>query len=153
LSCNQNGTLKKPENMETNSTLTPESGPISSVISPEALLNHWQGHRRLSRRVIEAFPEDQFYNFSIGGMRTFAGLTMEMIGLAAPGVKGIATGNWTFDEPKLDFSTPAPATKKEVLELWDLVTGVINDFWSKIPEGRFRKGKLLLACMKAPCMI
>jgi hypothetical protein len=125
--------------METNSTLTPETAASSTAITTEALLNHWQGHRRLTRRVIEAFPEEQFYNFSIGGMRTFAGLTMEMIGLAAPGVNGIATGNWTFDEPKLDYSTEAPATKKEVLELWDLTTDIINNLWAQIPEGRFQE--------------
>jgi uncharacterized damage-inducible protein DinB len=127
--------------METNSTLNPETAATPSVITAEILLNHWQGHRRLTRRVIEAFPEEQFYNFSIGGMRTYAGLTMEMIGLAAPGVKGIATGNWTFDEPRLDYATEAPATKKEVLELWDMVTDIINDFWSKIPEGRFQESE------------
>ncbi|HEY6509679.1 MAG TPA: hypothetical protein VIY56_16770 [Vicinamibacterales bacterium] len=30
-----------------------------NVISRDALLEHWQGHRRLTRRVIEAFPDDQ----------------------------------------------------------------------------------------------
>lgn len=29
--------------------------PTETVISPEAMLAHWQGHRRLTRRVIEAF--------------------------------------------------------------------------------------------------
>lgn len=27
----------------------------TEVISPENLLKHWQGHRKLTRRVIEAF--------------------------------------------------------------------------------------------------
>lgn len=27
-------------------------------ITPEALLAHWQGHRRLTRRVIDAFPDE-----------------------------------------------------------------------------------------------
>ena len=42
-----------------------------AVLTPQQLLEHWQGHRRLTRRVIEAFPEDQLFSFSIGGMRTF----------------------------------------------------------------------------------
>ena len=33
------------------------SAPSAVVITPEALLEHWQGHRRLTRRVIEAFQE------------------------------------------------------------------------------------------------
>ena len=32
----------------------------ASFISPDALLSHWQGHRRLTRRVIDAFPDDKF---------------------------------------------------------------------------------------------
>ena len=38
------------------------------------LLKNWQGHRRLTRRVIEAFPEDKLFEFSIGGMRPFSEL-------------------------------------------------------------------------------
>lgn len=122
--------------METNNTAQ-EMAATTNIITPEALLAHWQGHRRLSRKVIEAFPEDQFYTFSIGGMRTYAQLTMEMIGLAAPGIRGIAFGDWTFSEPVLDYSTPAPATKAEVLNLWYLITDYINNLWPQIPAQRF----------------
>lgn len=58
------------------------------------LLEHWQGHRRLTRRVIEAFPEKELFHYSIGGMRPFADMTRELMGLAGRGVHGIATGNW-----------------------------------------------------------
>ena len=47
------------------------SAPSAVVITPEALLEHWEGHRRLTRRVIEAFPEDQLFSFSVGSMRPF----------------------------------------------------------------------------------
>ena len=123
--------------METNSLETKELTQSKMLISADALLEHWQGHRRLTRRTIEAFPEDAFYNFSIGGMRTFAQLTMEIVGLAAPGIRGIAYGDWTFSEPVLDHSTPAPATKAEVLNLWDLVTEYIDTLWPQITVERF----------------
>ncbi|MCE6990110.1 DinB family protein [Dyadobacter sp. CY323] len=123
--------------METNSIQTkPET---VAVITPEILLEHWQGHRALTRRVIEAFPEDRFYDFSIGGMRTFAQLAMEIIGISAPGIRGIAFGDWTFTEPTLDHSTPAPATKAEVLQLWDVVTDYINLLWPQIQPQRFHE--------------
>ena len=64
------------------------------VIAPQALLEHWQGHRRLSRRTILAFPEDQLFSFSVGDMRPFGALAMEMISMAAPMVRGIVTGEW-----------------------------------------------------------
>ncbi|SEI99187.1 Uncharacterized damage-inducible protein DinB (forms a four-helix bundle) [Dyadobacter sp. SG02] len=125
--------------METNNTEQEMATTTTNVISAEALLDHWQGHRRLSRKVIEAFPEDQFYTFSIGGMRTYAQLTMEMIGLAAPGIRGVVFGDWTFSEPVLDYSTPAPATKAEVLHLWDLVTEYIDTLWPQIQPQRFQE--------------
>jgi uncharacterized damage-inducible protein DinB len=72
-------------------------------------------------------------------MRTFSELVMEMIGLAAPGIRGVAYGDWTFSEPVLDHSTPAPATKAEILQLWDLVTEYIDHLWPQIPEARFQE--------------
>ena len=36
------------------------------VITPEALLEHWQEHRRLTRRLIEAFPEDDLLSKFLG---------------------------------------------------------------------------------------
>jgi hypothetical protein len=59
----------------------------AQVITPEDLLKHWQGHRALTRRVIELFPEKDFFEFSIGGMRTFAKLTDELLAIAVPGLK------------------------------------------------------------------
>jgi uncharacterized iron-regulated protein len=52
------------------------------VITPEAMLEQWQGHRRLTRRVIEAFPENELFKYAVGGMRPFGELAMEMIGMA-----------------------------------------------------------------------
>lgn len=61
------------------------------VISQEELLEHLKGHQRLTRRTIEAFPEDKLFSYSIGGMRTFADLIQELLGVTAPGIKEIAT--------------------------------------------------------------
>lgn len=102
-------------------------------ITPEALLEQWQGHRRLTRRVIEAFPEKELFNFSLGGMRPFATLAKEMIGMAVPGLTGIVTRKWpAFAEAKAD-------TKEELLKLWDDATAHINKYWPEIPEGRFQE--------------
>lgn len=106
-------------------------------ITQEALLDHWQGHRRLTRRTIEAFPDDQFYTFSIGGMRTFAELVMEMIVISGPGINGVLSGNWTYGEPALDFTSQAPSTKEEVLKIWDAITEEINEKLPQVPVSRF----------------
>lgn len=112
----------------------------STVISPEQALKHWQGHRSLTRRAIEAFPDDKLFTHSIGGMRTFSELAMEMINIAASGVKGIATREWkelgTMEDVPVSTN---PKTKDELLELWDWTTDQINHWWPKIPEGRFQE--------------
>lgn len=103
------------------------------VITSDELLNHWQGHRRLTRRVIEAFPEEALFNYSLGGMRPFAKLALELLQMAAPIAKGVATGEWSWSEWEL------PPTKAEILKLWDEATTAINEAWSAIPSHRFQE--------------
>jgi len=115
----------------------------SPVFTSKALLEHWQGHRNLTRRVIEAFPEDKLFTHSIGGMRPFSELAMEMIMMAGPGVYGAATGKW-IEYGKLDGFTnkPKPATKQELLELWDEVTPYLEKYWEQISSERFQESEL-----------
>src|SRR5262245_47563346 len=103
----------------------------SSVIPAASLLDHWQGHRRLTRRVIQAFPEPEFSNFSIGSMRPFGALAVEILTIAEPMVRGIATEVW----PPVDHS--AQLSKQEILRRWDESTEAINDLWRQIPIERF----------------
>ncbi|MEX0610016.1 MAG: DinB family protein [Balneolaceae bacterium] len=111
----------------------------SVIITPEELLEHWQGHRKLTRRTIEAFPDDKLFTFSIGGMRPFSELAMEMIKIAASGIRGVVTGNWQdFSEIEGDLPT-SPKTKEELLKLWDWTTEQINEFWPQIPAGRLQE--------------
>lgn len=105
----------------------------TSVLTPEKLLEHWQGHRRVTRRVIEAFPEKELFSFSVGSMRPFAQLAMEFLKMAEPIARGVATGNWTSSELE------TPATKAEILALWDQATGTLNEIWASIPPHRFRE--------------
>ena len=103
------------------------------VMTPEELLVHWQGHRRLTRRVIEAFPEDQLFTFSVGGMRTFGELALEMLAMAAPMLRGAVAGEWG------DYSPPPARTRDELLRLWDESTEEIDALWSQLPLDRFRE--------------
>jgi uncharacterized damage-inducible protein DinB len=108
-----------------------ETTPLN-VIDAETLLRNWQGHRRLTRRVIEAFPEDKLFNFSVGGMRPFAEMAWEFIRMAVPIVDGVATGKW-----KEYDSGSKPASKAEILMLWDLQTAQLNEKLPTIPPHRF----------------
>ncbi len=76
------------------------------------MLAHCASHRRVTRRGIEAFPDDKLFTYAIRGMRPFAALVMEMIGMGGLGIKGIVTGKWEhYNE------AAAPATKQELLPL------------------------------------
>ncbi|MBF4508138.1 damage-inducible protein DinB [Flavobacterium sp. JLP] len=101
----------------------------AQVISSEDLLKHWQGHRALTRRIIEVFPEKDFFEFSIGGMRPFAKLVDELLAIAVPGLKGIVNKEikaFTEEESeKLIF-------KAQYLEKWDEATLEINKYWEKL---------------------
>ena len=104
-----------------------------AFLTPAALLDHWQGHRRLTRRTIEAFPDEQFNTFAIGGMRPFGTMAVELLRMAAPTVNGVLTGNWS------EGPTADPKPKAEILRLWDDTTVQMNDRWPKIPAARFHE--------------
>lgn len=108
------------------------------IMTREQFLAHWQGHRALTRRVIEAFPENELFTFSIGGMRTFGELVSELIAIAVPGVKGLATDNWK----SLDEKDPSGKNKSKLLEIWDQNTIEIDEWFPKIPEGRLQETML-----------
>ena len=127
--------------MTASSTSVPSS---ALVLTPEQFLHQWQGHRGLTRRVIEAFPDDKLFNYSIGGMRPFSTLAMEFLGMAVPTLHGVIkmavpilrgeiTGEWK------SFATPEVNTKADILRLWDEATTQINAMWPTIPPGRFQE--------------
>lgn len=108
-----------------------------TAITSEALLDHWQGHRRLTRKVIEAFPEKDLFEFSIGGMRPFSELAMEMIMMTGPGIEGVVSKKWKQFGEDPDFFEPK--TREEILTLWDKVTERIDKLWPQIPAERFQE--------------
>lgn len=116
------------------------------IISKEELLDAWQGHRRLTRKVIEVFPEKDLFTFSIGGMRPFSALCKEMIIIAAEGIKQMATG---VIEPFED-DLPQLQEKADLLEVWDKTTDIINNYWSQISNERFQETVNLFGAYNFP---
>ena len=104
---------------------------MSVFMTAEALLDHWQGHRRLTRRVIDAFPVDQLFSFSLGGMRTFGVLACEFISMTMPMVNGLVTGEWK------SFEMSGYNSKETVLAKWDEDTAALDAAWSKIAPAKF----------------
>lgn len=106
-----------------------------TILSSEEILQNWQGHRGLTRRVIEAFPEKELFEFSIGGMRTFSEITKELLAIAVPGLTQIARDK----EMELEEKREELKTKQDLLNAWDQSTDEINALWKLIQPERFRE--------------
>ncbi|MBW8243988.1 DinB family protein [Muricauda oceani] len=107
----------------------------AQVITPVQFLEHYQGHRKLTRKLIEAFPEKEFFEHSIGGMRPFAEMVKELLAIAVPGLTEIVSGKTEdFDEHR-DYGS----TKAGFLKKWDQDTEEIIKLWAQIPLERYQE--------------
>ncbi|MCU0626024.1 MAG: DinB family protein [Gemmatimonadaceae bacterium] len=100
----------------------------ATALTPSHLLQHWQAHRRLTRKVIEAFPADVLYTHSVGGMRPFGELANEIVGMAVPTLEGLVTGDWGR------YAPARATTQAEVLALWDAATPRIDELFVQVPD-------------------
>ena len=106
-------------------------------LSPAALLEHWQGHRRLTRRTVEAFPEDELFSFTPAPtLRPFGAMVLEVVWMLEPTLEhllgeGSELPDWSERQKE------SPPSKGELLELWDETEGYLLETWPRIPEGRF----------------
>ncbi len=123
--------------MDTTSTAAP-------IMTSQQFLEHWQGHRALTRRVIDAFPENDLFAYSVGGMRPFSVLAMEFIGMAVPTLNGVITSEWK------QFGDAKATTKAELLHMWDEATEQINTIWPTIPAARFQEVDTAFGQWKMP---
>jgi len=105
------------------------------VINSAYLLKHWQGHRNLTRKVIEAFPEKDFFEFTIGGMRTPAQWVREILMLGAPALKAIVD----HSEEPCSEDRFVLKTKAEFLAKWDECTAAINANWEELSAEDFHR--------------
>lgn len=125
-----------------------KSATKAGAISTDLLLKQWLGHRNITKRVIEAYPEDKLFTYSIGGMRTFAQLAAELLALGAPGIRGVVEGKWdSYQEIESRFKF---TTKKELLKLWDEATEEIKSLWPQISAERFFEVDKFLGQYEAP---
>jgi uncharacterized damage-inducible protein DinB len=105
----------------------------AQFMTADQFLEHWQGHRALTRRVIAAFPDDKLFSYSIGGMRPFSTLAMEFLGMSVPTLHGVVTGEWKqFEQPKVK-------TKADILKVWDEQTDELSRMWPKVRPARLQE--------------
>lgn len=124
--------------MENNLIKQNASNAPEWFITSDSILNHWQNHRKLTRQVIEAFPEIKLFKYAMNGMRPFALMAIEMICTADSGVQYLFQ-DIPLSEPARHSGMAFAKTKEEILNLWDDVTYKIDVLWPLIPQQRFRE--------------
>lgn len=106
-----------------------------AILTPTELLAHWQGHRELTRRVIEAFPEEAFAQHHALEMRPFREMACELAGMVDYQLDWFRTGKPNWDESARPAELPS---KAEILAWWDrqtpaleaTVPEVTNEIWT-----------------------
>lgn len=116
------------------------------VLNSKELLEHWQGHRKLTRRVIELFPEKELFSFSIGGMRPFSEMAAELLSIAVPALREIVDNTvGKYEEGKNPLQT-----KEQILQYWDEATPLIDELFMQISPERFEEEHNLFGEYKFP---
>ena len=130
---------------------TTTSTSTGTIITPAQLLEHWQGDRRLTRKLIEMYPEEHVFTYSLGGMRPFSGFVYEFMDMAIPGLTGVATGKWEWASPSATRDRSGhPDNKKDLLIAWDQQTDEINKLWEQVPAERFQQIEKAFGQWEAP---
>lgn len=122
--------------------MTPPATPI--ILTPAQFLESWQGHRALTRRTIDAFPDDKLFSYALADMRPFSAMAAEFIGMAVPTLNGVISGKWE------QFAEAKATSKSELLRQWDADTAKINELWPEIPAGRFQETDTAFGQWKMP---
>ena len=103
---------------------------MKELLTPEALLTNLKDVRALTRKVIEAFPEKDLFEFSIANLRPFSQMVEEFLMIT----------NYILTETLREKHTPFytegqfPTTKTEVLALWDKATEIIDREWKEVGD-------------------
>jgi len=125
--------------MTTPSTETP-------VLTPSELLAHWQGHRDLTRRTIEAFPEEHLFSFSPAPpLRPFGAMMLEVVGMMEPTLRFLRDGTWA---PVLSDLSDV-STKAGLLAAWDDATTLLRETWPLVPAPRLTSAVPVLPHLSA----
>ena len=75
------------------------------LLTPQALWNYWEGHRRLTLRTLELFPNAELFDYSTGGMRPFAAMLAEILNVEESVMRGLHTGTWTWEPTRADVES------------------------------------------------
>jgi uncharacterized damage-inducible protein DinB len=103
------------------------------LLTLEQFYTHWQGHRQLTIRTLEAFPKDKLFSYNVEPMRPFGEITKELLEVENSTMNGVLSGEWKW-EPKYKSVT----SKQELLEAFKKLGKQTQESWSKLSSDRLR---------------
>jgi hypothetical protein len=107
---------------------------LRTALDGDGLLSHWLGHRRLTRRTIEAFPEDALFTYHAPNMRSFGAMIHEVDTYLPVVLQGAAEGSWRWPR---EYASSTPADKADLLAAFDVATADLETYLPRIPTERF----------------
>jgi len=87
---------------------------MKELLTPEALLTNFKDVRALTRKVIEAFPEKDLFEFNIANLRPFSGMVEEFLRVM----------DYLFKE----------RFQEKLLALWDRATEILDREWKEVGD-------------------
>lgn len=102
---------------------------MANLLDLASLLEMFEGNRRLTLRVIEAFPEEALFQYRpVAVLRPFAEMVKEILDIEFDYMKGIALGEWSFGRvaqeanTKADLLATCHRVRERTRELWPRLT-------------------------------
>jgi uncharacterized damage-inducible protein DinB len=102
------------------------------LLTLEQFYTHWQGHRQLTIRTIEAFPEDKLFSYKVEPMRTFGEIANEIITVETYTLDGIVSKNWSWKQGE------ALTSKDALLASFMQRESSVKELWSKLSLERIQ---------------
>ncbi len=102
------------------------------LLTLEQFYTHWQGHRRLTIRTIEAFPEDKLFSYKVEPMRTFGEIAKEIMGVETYTLNGIISGEWVWKQDE------AITNKESLLAGFLQMEKTTKELWAKLTLERIQ---------------
>ncbi|MGL4612060.1 MAG: DinB family protein, partial [Trueperaceae bacterium] len=101
------------------------------LLTLEQFYNHWQGHRRLTIRTIEKFPDDKLFSYNVEPMRTFGEIAKEILEVEHSIIHGIVSGEW-----KWELKYNSVDSKQELLAAFEELGKQTKENWLKLSTER-----------------
>lgn len=131
---------------------------MAELVSPAELLTILEGNRRLTLRTVQAFTEADLFGYTpVAPMRPFAALALEIFGLEESVVRGLQTGEYTYDADRYRGVSTArelldvgESIRAQTVALWPTLTSERllvkeQDPWAPVPQSHFDR---LLYCLE-----